>query len=110
MRHRPACLTGYPELDYRFAILRRPQMNATLWRIAQLGLCTMFVASTTEPVRAGLWTYPATGHDEYRSRHYTAEVAQGCRHDEVFVYHMLCPWHHYFSEPYTARHFAEESN
>lgn len=103
-------ILGYPELDYRFAIHRRPQMKATLWLIAQLELCIIFITSTVEAVPASLWTYPATGHDAYKSRHYTAEVAQGGRREELFVYQMLCPWHHYFSEPYTAQHFAEESN
>ncbi len=85
-------------------------MKTTRWRIAALGLWTLFLTSTTEALPAGLWTYPAVGHDEYKSQRYTAEVAQGGRRDQLFVYHMLCPWHHYFSEPYTARHFAEESN
>ena len=47
-----------------------------------------------------LWTYPAPGQDEYKSEHYTAEVAQGCNSKEVFVYRTLCPWHHYYKDPY----------
>ena len=43
-----------------------------------------------------VWTYPAPGQDEYKSEHYTAEVAQGSNSKEVFVYQTLFPWHHYY--------------
>lgn len=83
-------------------------MRSQLWILVLPALIA--TAPTVEAATPRLWTYPAPDQEDYKSQHYTAEVAQNSNPQEVFVYQTLCPWHHYYKQPWVAKIFAADNN